>query len=269
MQPFGWQGGEYRDAPATAGGPQQGNNPLKASGGRICVISLGINGPVPEGHPMPRVQAFARGIRRIREDLAKQSFPGDFLSWEQIYPPGSPMFSQIPFAFKPFCFEEARSRGYELALWLDSSIKIKRPLTFIFELIRHEGYLICMGTHSVGEFCKDEALLPLGIDREESFTIPSCSASIIGLNFLDKRSLEFLREWRELACDGITFPGAKWSGVQGWPRTASLDRRVKGHRHDQTAASVIAWKLGMNRWQPRVFLQDFFENDRRYVKPGM
>jgi hypothetical protein len=236
------------------------------SGGRICVISLGINGPVPEDHPVPAIQDFPRGIRRIREDLAKLSFRGDFLSWEQDYPPGSPTFSQAPFAFKPFCFDQAQAKGYELALWLDSSIKIKRPVTSLFELIRQEGYLIFRGSHSVGEYCKDEALLPLGIDREGSFTMPSCSASVIGLNLLDQRSLKFLRKWRELACDGITFPGAKWSGVRGWPRTASLDHRVKGHRYDQSAASVIALKLGMTQWQSRGFFEEYFENDRRYVR---
>ncbi len=27
----------------------------------------------------------------------------------------------------------------------------------------------------------------------------------------------------------------------------SADPRVRGHRHDQTAASIIAWQLGMDR----------------------
>jgi hypothetical protein len=40
------------------------------------------------------------------------------------------------------------------------------------------------------------------------------------------------------------FPGAQWSGN---PAKCSPcgPPDVRGHRHDQTAASVIAWRLGM------------------------
>ena len=76
------------------------------SGQRICVISLGVNSPSPLGHPTPTFQDFSRGIARIREDLLKFNFKGDFIPWDQHYPEGSPTQQEVPGAFKPFCFNE-------------------------------------------------------------------------------------------------------------------------------------------------------------------
>ena len=233
---------------------------------RICVISLGINGPPPSDHPKVSFQDFPRGIKRIKEDLKKYHFKGDFISWEKLYPEGSPTQQQVPYAFKTFCFHEARKSGYQLILWMDASIIIKQPIEPLFELMKQDGYLIFQEDHSVGEFCKDSALKPLGITREESFNLPSCWSSVIGLNLANQRSMEFLRQWKERACDGITFSGPKWSGVRGWPRTASQDPRVHGHRYDQTAASVIALKLGMDRWKSKKLFHEFFEDDRVFVR---
>jgi hypothetical protein len=233
---------------------------------RICVISLGISAPAPPGHPAVLFQDFHRGLERIRHDLAAHGFQGDFIAWDNTYPAGSPTIEEAPFAFKPFCFQEAQTRGYNLVLWVDSSIKIKRPIDPLFKLIKEEGYLIFRENHTVGEFCKDDALAPLGITREESFSMMCCWACVVGMDLDNKCSSEFLAQWKTLASDGLTFPGPKWSGIKGWRRTASIDPRVKGHRHDQTAASVVALRLGMDKWKSKLFFKDYFENERSFVR---
>ena len=144
--------------------------------------------------------------------------------------------------------------------------KIKRPIDVLFEFIKQDGYLIFKGGHSIGEYCKEPSLATLGIGREESFAMPPCSASVIGLDLTNHRSLRFLSRWRELAGDQVTFPGPKWSGVGNWPRTASSDPRVKGHRSDQLAASVLALRLGMDQWRSNRLFDKYFENDRAYVR---
>lgn len=233
---------------------------------RICVISLGVDESSPPNHPGVIFSDYSLGIARIRADLTRSNFRGAFLAWDQRYPKGSPSHLQSPWAFKPFCFLEAQQLGYQLILWMDASIKIRRPLESLFESISNDGYLIFENYHSVGEFCKDEALGTLDITREEAFSIPSCMAGVLGLDLSSQRSAEFLRQWTERATDGITFPGPKWSGCNGWPRTASKDPRVRGHRCDQTAASVIAFKLGMNKWKSRVLFGEFFDIDRLCVR---
>jgi hypothetical protein len=233
---------------------------------RKCVISLGVNGPIPLDHPEVLFQDYSRGLSRIRQDLARVQFQGDYLCWDQRYPEGTPIQQEAHGAFKPFCFDEARKSGYQLVLWMDASIKIKDSVEPLFEYIRQDGYLIFREFHTVGEYCKDGALEPLGISREESFEMPSCRSGVLGLDLSCETSIEFLRQWKERATDGVTFPGPKWSGVFGWPMTASQDPRVKGHRYDQTAASVIAIKLGMNKWKSEEIFDQYLDVDRGYVR---
>ena len=128
------------------------------------------------------------------------------------------------------------------------------------------GYLIFQEEHSVGEYCSDAALETLEIEREESFDMPCCWATVMGFDVRHPNARAFLARWQALSMDGQTFPGPKWSGVFGWPKTASADPRVKGHRHDQTAASVIALKLGMDKWLSKEDFETFFENDRFFAR---
>jgi hypothetical protein len=234
--------------------------------GRNCVISLGINGSIPANHPEVLFQDFPGGIARIKSDLCSFNFRGEFIYWDKYYPEGSPRHKDAPGGFKPFCFDEARKLHYQLILWLDASVRIKLPIEPLFGMIRQDGYLIFEEGHTVGEYCSDMALETLKITREESFIMPSCWSCAIGLNLADARSIEYLQQWKEKAVDGITFPGAKWSGIYGWPVTVSVDPRVKGHRHDQTAASVIALKLGMKEWKSRLLFDEYFTNDRESVR---
>jgi hypothetical protein len=231
-----------------------------------CVITLGVNSKSPPGHPDATFQDYSRGIARVRDGLGKVGYTGPFLAWDQRYPEGSPTSEEAFCAFKPFCFAEAQVQGYQLVLWLDAGIRIRHPLDPLFESIRRRGYLFFPEEHSVGEFCKDQALGPLGITREESFAIPCCRSTVIGLDFASPRAVEFLRQWKERATDGISFPGPKWSGVHGWPRTASQDPRVKGHRHDQTVASVIAHQLGMKEWESWELFYRCLETDPGFVR---
>lgn len=229
-----------------------------------AVISLGVDSPPPSNHPWLR-RTFSVGLARIESALRRDRFSGGYIYWDRGYPAGCPPHSQSPFAFKPFCFQEARRLGYEQVLWLDAAVEIKQPLEPLFAIIERNGYLMFTESHSVGEYCKDEALAGLGITREESFAMPSCWACVVGLNLADARAAEFLRRWQGLAVDGVTFPGAKFSGHKGWPRTASEDPRVKGHRHDQIAASVVALGLDMRDWRSKDFFAAFFHKDGRSI----
>jgi hypothetical protein len=230
-----------------------------------CCISLGVNSPSPHYRPQPLFQDFSRGLKRISDDLSVTGFRGDLILWDQFYPKGCPKQVEAHGAFKPFCFYEAFIRGYDVILWLDASIKIISSLDPIFSLIERDGYIFFKESHSLGEYCKDESLESLGIDREASFSMPCCWSCVLGLDLRHERSRKFLQEWKSKAEDGITFPGPKWSGVWGWPRTASKDIRVKGHR-EQSIASAIALKLEMNNWKNKFFFSFFFNNDRDFVR---
>lgn len=188
---------------------------------------------------------YAIGQRRLRSKLVD----ADFLGWTDAAPPGSPTHEDTPYGFKPFALAEARRRGYDLALWADSSILPAGPLAELWAHIEREGYWFPNNGWNTGQWCADSALAPLGITREESFGIPHLAATAMGFNLHNVRTLEFVYLWLDYARDGRAFRGP----LRNDRGQASPDPRVLGHRCDQTVASVLAWRLGMNFTDPPKF----------------
>ncbi len=80
--------------------------------------------------------------------------------------------------------------------------------------------------------------------------------------------MAFCRDWAEFAADGITFRGIpqnipleQTNGNSG--SLVSKDPRVLGHRHDQTAASYLAWKYKMHLSMLEIKNYAFTEQDRK------
>jgi hypothetical protein len=223
--------------------------------------------PLPAGHP-PAQRDFTRSLHQQYESLVRWSFNGDWLSWDSDLPLGAPAHSDAPFGFKPFCFETARQLGYTSVLWIDSSIIALSALNSLFDYIESRGFLFFEEDHSIGEYCHDEAVVTLGLNRETSFRLRSCWACAIGLDFTHARAGTFLNEWSLLALDGRSFPGPKWIGSHGFPRPAASDPRVKGHRYDQTAASALAYRLDLLPWWTKQDFARHLYNDRRTTYAG-
>lgn len=190
-----------------------------------------------------------RGQKRLQKSVKEFTPEMDFMGWNNQFPPGCPPHTQIPYAFKPYSFKNVRERGYRFALWCDAAVWAIRDITPVFEDIERDGHYLQNGGFTSGQWCSDAALVPLGITREEAFKMGHLMACIMGLDFQNETANKFLDRWLELADDGVTFPGA-WSNKKG---EVSADPRVLGHRHDQTAASVVSIQLGM-KWaeKPRL-----------------
>jgi hypothetical protein len=92
----------------------------------------------------------------------------------------------------------------------------------------------------VGNWTSDAALPLLGITREQSFKIPKLATHSLGLDLKTNIARDFLSQWMDAANNG-SFRGA-WTNNN---HEVSQDPRVCGHRHDLSAASVIADRLGM------------------------
>jgi hypothetical protein len=161
----------------------------------------------------------------------------------------------VPFAFKPYCLAEAREHGGKLLLWLDSSCVAVRQLEPIFEQIERDGYILFRnGRRRVGEWASDEALSALGLSRDQAMEMPEVNAAVIGLNTSSPLANSFLERWHRAAQEGLAFRGVSeqlrdendYQDVKGNRNVrVSSDPRVRGHRHDQTVAGVLAARLGM------------------------
>ncbi|NJL70644.1 MAG: hypothetical protein HC888_03010 [Candidatus Competibacteraceae bacterium] len=170
------------------------------------------------------------------------AYQGDLLFFRDAYPPGCPTHDAMPYAFKPFAFDYARQRGYEIILWVDCSFWATQNVMPCLWRTKEVGHLMVDSGWAVGQWCSDVALATLGTDRESIMTMPMYSAGFTGLDVTNPRSAEFLDLWLSLAKDGITFRG-DWTNAN---KEVSDDDRVLGHRHDMTAASFLACKLGMS-----------------------
>ncbi len=185
-----------------------------------------------------------RGQDRLFKGLIANGFRGSFMGWKDSFPEGR-THTEVPYGFKPFAFNEARKAGYKKVLWLDAAEVIEKSVQPIFDHIEKVGYFLMNNVgFNTGEWCSDAALETLKIDREESFKMPHLMACAMGFDFDRQICNEFLDQWIALANDGKTFQG-KHTNKNG---EVSKDPRVRGHRHDQTAASALSLRLGMSEW---------------------
>lgn len=200
-----------------------------------CVISAGI-----DRHYPPLLDRQRKAMQLTRQSCA-------YLSYRQEYPPQSPTHQQVMYAFKAYALKEAERQGYRQLLWIDAAVWPIRSLDGVFQQITERGYLFIKNGWNTGVWCCDSALEPLGLTRENSFTYPHLMSCAFGLNLDYGPAKEFLDEFYRLAVDGKAFNG----NHRNDQHQCSQDSRVLGHRHDQTVASVLAWRLGMRDWRDK------------------
>lgn len=181
-------------------------------------------------------------LDRLDASLDAVGFAGERLIWRDALPAGSPPHDAQPYAFKLAAFAAAAEVGVREALWLDAACVALRPLGPLLDHVESCGVLLFDNPpHTCGHWTSDAALPLLGFrDRDQAMGAPQCTASLVGLDLGSTRGAEFLARWRGHLERGA-FPGA-WSNARG---EASEDRRCLGHRHDQSAASAVAWHMGV------------------------
>lgn len=195
--------------------------------------------------------------------------PGyEIQAWVNCCPPGAPGpviidgFDYGPYVAKPFALEYARQCGAHLAILIDASFYPIRPIQPLIEHIQRNGYYLCRNGFQVGEWASDACLEKMHATREEAFGMEEASSYCVGIDLTQgwHPAKEMLAAWLDAARIGA-FPGPHTNtGGQGMRHHGpnrgfvSKDLRVKGHRHDQTALSIIAHRLRMDRLSDRPFL---------------
>jgi len=193
------------------------------------VMSMGVGGEFPAG------------VRRLEAGLVANEYKGDTWLFD-AYPPDCPTHKEIPYGFKPWLFRHARELGYEQVLWMDAACVPVRPLGGLWRDLQRDGCAFPWSHWSIGQWCSDAALETMEITREQAMAMcPSMWACVLGLDFRHDVASEFLAKWYEKSVDGKSFRGA-WTNDN---QEVSTDPRVTGHRHDQTIATILAYKLGM------------------------
>ncbi len=185
---------------------------------------------------------YPAGQERLKASLGMVGNTADLLFWRNELPPGSPSHEDTPYAFKPAAFWSAYEQGYEQVLWADASFWAVRPFDAVWDEMARVGHVFPPEAFTVATWCTNAALVSLDLTREGARQIPLVKAGFMGLDLTHERSRRFLDQWYHYSRDGVTFKGP-------WTREGldTDDPQVLGHRHDLTAASVVAWRLEMQR----------------------
>lgn|SRR3990167_1552890 len=186
-------------------------------------------------------ERFELGNRRLVASLKAVKFDGDIFSFKDFAEVGSPDHDEVPYAFKPYCIKKIWD-DYDLILWLDSAIYATQNLNPVFDYIEKNGYMFFDNIGwTLGDHTSDACLKAWGLTREQSFQTRMIMACCMGFNTKDPESNVFFNQYCEAATDGVSYLG-DWHNNNN---QVSEDNRVKGHRHDQSVASIIIAKMNL------------------------
>jgi hypothetical protein len=202
---------------------------------------------------------YRRGQKRIAAMMNKWD-PETALLIHDSIPADWPSHKDKPYAFKSFALMEA-AKDFDLLLWCDSSVVPIAPMGPLWERIERDGYFLVDGGGVNYDWTADSAYpdlfpgVPIEEARKINRTFKQIVGGIIGLNVRSTIGAEFLRLYYELAANTNAFCGP-WANLNcptrpqygpssSYTTAACGPPDVIGHRHDQTAASVLAWRMGL------------------------
>jgi hypothetical protein len=207
---------------------------------------------------------YPHGQYRLVRSLIETHFDGEILVFgEEKDLPGCPNHRDAPYAFKPFALKTVFERGYEVVLWADASVWAIQNVRPLVEEILRRGWMFIHNT-CAGEWTSDACLAQLGVSRDEAMRIPMLMGLCMGWDMSNRKCQIFLKEWLEKATDKVSFPGS-WTNKN---REVSADPRVRGHRHDQSVASFLAHRHGMEYTPNDQAFFQYYANPQRTLFNG-
>ncbi len=176
-------------------------------------------------------QNYPKGIEEIKKCLQKIGFKGHFVyrigGWPDLEG-GSLRLAHVPYAFKPCFLREAQRLGYELVIWLDSSIRPMKSLDSVLKTLETQGYFFYPAEHMLAQYCTKEVMESMGEPVENAKKIPSVVAGLFGLNLKHPLGKQLLDGWYEAALKEAPFFSP---------------------RCDQNPLSILISRLNMTQWE--------------------
>lgn len=192
------------------------------------LISVGVG-----GH-------YAAGIDRLERSLYFEGWAGQMRFWRNDYPPNCPPHGgDAQYNFKPHAFDNVFNDGFKVALWADASFwAVKNPMP-IFDYINEFGLYFFKSGYSLAETATDKLLEYAGITRDQLVDVSEFATGLVGINIDNPKGKEFFHTWKQYMQDGM------FGGNRFHDENDSADPRFKFSRQDQSAASMILYKMGI------------------------
>ena len=236
---------------------------------------------------------YVAGQERLTEWLSAHD--EEYFIWRDQLPAGAPKHEDVPYAAKAYALRSVQAGGARTLLWTDACILPIAPLGPLWERIERDGYWISSQAGpepdrgwSNYEWTADSAYPALfpqwqhknwaGDDyasaKSVNRTIPHVVATTFGVSLDHPTGRAILDEYFRLASTTNAFCGPWTNSCYGTSKPELVvnpnprqhpcgPADVRGHRHDQTALSVIAWRLGckLSQW-PEIFAYRGHEDER-------
>lgn len=133
--------------------------------------------------------------------------------------------SEMPYQFKIALIEEAREKGYDRIVWLDSSMIIKKDIT---ELFGDKGISVFHNLgHPLYKYISDKAVELLNINEEDLESIPQIWGGALLFDFTNDNAVNVFEKIKNHSVNGSFNEGK--SNREGFI----------AHRHDQAIMSVL------------------------------
>ena len=189
---------------------------------------------------------YAKALMRLEHSLKAVGFNGDFKGYNDYAHIESKQHKTapdaVPYQFKAMAIDKAIKEGATMLLWCDSVVYATKSIDPIFEQIKNDGYIFFDNIgYSIGDYTSDACLHKFRMGRAEAFETKMIMACVMGFDLSHPKAIEFLNRYIEASKDDVSYPGA-WSNNN---LEVSNDMRVKGHRHDQSVASIIIKQMNL------------------------
>lgn len=149
----------------------------------------------------------------------------------------------VPYGFKPWAMQNAIDDGCDIVVWMDAALYATKNIKPIIDNVKGEGYLLFDNIgFTIGDYTSDDCLKYFGWSREKAFQHKMIMACFIGIDTRSPKAMQFFKGYFDAAKDKSPYRGS-WNNSNG---DVSPDTRVKGHRHDQSVASILAADLSMD-----------------------
>lgn len=206
---------------------------------RVVVCTVALGGWYP------------RGVARMIQEFNRVSPGIELQAWVNTLPPGTPRiveagYDYTGYAAKPWALKYALDSGADVALLLDAAFYPIRSIHPLLDHIAEHGYYLCKNGYKAGEWISDRALGYFGLPRDNALNIEEVSSYAVGFNWHHPEVICCARDWAEDAVHDVIAGTHTATGQDGRNvGHVSVDKRVRGHRHDQSSLSILANLYGL------------------------
>lgn len=180
---------------------------------------------------------YRRGQNRLHDSLQGKT-DAAILLFDSEEAVGASPHEEMNYSFKPMAIIKAYEAGYRQILWLDASMRAIKDLDPIFEIIERDGYFF-----QDSGWLNSQWMIPEAYEYFGTAQGSMLSSGVLGLDLDSEIGYKFFDQWTQAMRDGM-FNGS-WDD---W-------------RHDQSCASLIAYKLGMKLQHGNTFFVYGDENE--------